>query len=357
MSDLEDEDIRRAIALSLQDDALMRTNVIELVSSEDEDDDLEAPVHTRRKQATENQAARGSMLVEPREIAIVIKKEVTDRMVDHRLPSIEPQNLPEIANKTTSVGSAMLGLDRAQMEAERLARVRLKQTRDEETRSELDGSKELIDSKKRKAPVSDPVPESQDARQVRAKYSTASPLIADDIAGPDLTSSSAFMLQDLTRCAPETQSSRSHPLREPISGKAKSRSSKALPLRTSSDTSSRGHQQTLQGSGVQYLDGIVKKTWVRGCPMESDVIKIEEVFQKETLKLAVLSAFQVDPDWVSSKLLEETKVIWVLGARDEEEVGTRCSFRSKSRSLFSYSYLSSTFLRTLLFILLLSGLW
>jgi hypothetical protein len=35
---------------------------------------------------------------------------------------------------------------------------------------------------------------------------------------------------------------------------------------------------------------------VYGCPRQGDDIKIEEVLQKNDLELAVLSAFQVDPD-------------------------------------------------------------
>lgn len=69
-------------------------------------------------------------------------------------------------------------------------------------------------------------------------------------------------------------------------------------------------QNTL--SGIQYLNGVVKKTWVRGCPRQGDDIKIEEVLQKEDLDFAVLSAYQVDPDWVISKLEPKTKVVMVL---------------------------------------------
>jgi hypothetical protein len=55
----------------------------------------------------------------------------------------------------------------------------------------------------------------------------------------------------------------------------------------------------------------VKKTWAYGYPREDD-IKIEEVFQKADLELAVLSAFQVEPEWVESKLNQTTKIIWFV---------------------------------------------
>jgi hypothetical protein len=47
------------------------------------------------------------------------------------------------------------------------------------------------------------------------------------------------------------------------------------------------------GKGIQYLNGTIKWTYAEGYPRESHTITIEEVLQKETLKAAVLSAFQV----------------------------------------------------------------
>lgn len=77
----------------------------------------------------------------------------------------------------------------------------------------------------------------------------------------------------------------------------------------------------VSGAGIQFPHGVVKKTWADGFPREDD-IKIEEVLQHSTLQHAVLSAFQVEPDWVISKLLRTTKVIWVLQAKTEAEVST-----------------------------------
>ena len=59
---------------------------------------------------------------------------------------------------------------------------------------------------------------------------------------------------------------------------------------------------------------------MKGVPRLGDDIKIEEVLQKDDLKLAVLSAFQVEPEWVESKLDPKTKVIWVLQAKTAAEV-------------------------------------
>jgi len=71
-------------------------------------------------------------------------------------------------------------------------------------------------------------------------------------------------------------------------------------------------------ASLQYPKGAVKKTWAFGHPREND-IKIEEVLQKDKLKVAVLSAFDWDIDWVLSKLnTQTTKMIFVMQAKGEE---------------------------------------
>ena len=52
---------------------------------------------------------------------------------------------------------------------------------------------------------------------------------------------------------------------------------------------------THSNSSVQYPDGTIKWTYVIGYPREEHHITIEEVLQKNTLKAAVLSGFQVTP--------------------------------------------------------------
>jgi hypothetical protein len=87
-------------------------------------------------------------------------------------------------------------------------------------------------------------------------------------------------------------------------------------VQTTSDLPAR----TLTGHGVQYPDGVVKKTWAFGHARAHD-IKIEEVLQKQDLTSAVLSSFMWDVDWVFSKLnRDKTKVIFVMQAKDEATV-------------------------------------
>lgn len=48
-------------------------------------------------------------------------------------------------------------------------------------------------------------------------------------------------------------------------------------------------------SSLQFPDGTIKWTYVLGYPREPHHITIEEVLQKDTLKAAVVSGFQVTP--------------------------------------------------------------
>lgn len=74
-------------------------------------------------------------------------------------------------------------------------------------------------------------------------------------------------------------------------------------------------------SSLQYPDGVVKKTWARGYPRLGDDIKIEEVFQKENLELAVLSSYQWDDEWMLSKIdYTRTKILLLAYAQDEAQV-------------------------------------
>lgn len=89
-------------------------------------------------------------------------------------------------------------------------------------------------------------------------------------------------------------------------------------------------QRTLESSkssssdlskGLKFPQGVVRKTWALGQPRQGDDIKIEEVLQKEDLELAVLSSYQWDEDWLTSKLnFRKTKVILIAFAADEATV-------------------------------------
>ena len=87
-------------------------------------------------------------------------------------------------------------------------------------------------------------------------------------------------------------------------------------------------QQALQPSGTRYPDRAVKETWFKGCLEVGNRIRIKEVIQKDDFELAVLCTIQRDADWIDSKLLARTKIIWVLHterAGGEERTAKRVS--------------------------------
>ncbi|KAF8427386.1 tyrosyl-DNA phosphodiesterase-domain-containing protein [Tirmania nivea] len=71
---------------------------------------------------------------------------------------------------------------------------------------------------------------------------------------------------------------------------------------------------------ILYPDGVVKKTYLEGVERRGDDITIEEVLQKDTLKMAVLSAYQWDTTWIMDKLnVRNTGLILVMQAAEWEE--------------------------------------
>jgi hypothetical protein len=70
--------------------------------------------------------------------------------------------------------------------------------------------------------------------------------------------------------------------------------------------------------GVQFPKGVVKKTYAQYCPRTGDDITIEEVFQRSDLELALLSSFLWDMEWLFSKIdTNRTRFLLVMQAKDE----------------------------------------
>ncbi|GKT88040.1 ubiquitin interaction domain-containing protein [Colletotrichum tofieldiae] len=74
---------------------------------------------------------------------------------------------------------------------------------------------------------------------------------------------------------------------------------------------------------LPFPKGAFKRTWAFGYPRTGEDIKIEEVFQKDKLQLAVLSSFQWDEEWLLSKVdARQTKMLLVAYANNEAEKAT-----------------------------------
>lgn len=84
--------------------------------------------------------------------------------------------------------------------------------------------------------------------------------------------------------------------------------SPTLVSQSTTDTTSKGHSP----AGLQFPRGTVKKTWAFGYPRVGDDIKVEEVFQKQDLSLAVLSSFQWDVEWLLAKINTRSMVVPLL---------------------------------------------
>ncbi|KAK4085664.1 uncharacterized protein Triagg1_654 [Trichoderma aggressivum f. europaeum] len=119
---------------------------------------------------------------------------------------------------------------------------------------------------------------------------------------------------DVVEVPPPKKQARTVP--EPTS---KTTTSKTTATATAS-ASMRSITSSSSSSNLPYPNGIVKRTWSRGCPRTGDTITIEEVFQKDQLELAVLSSFQWDEEWMISKLdIRRTKILLLAFAKDEAQ--------------------------------------
>ncbi|KAE8372877.1 tyrosyl-DNA phosphodiesterase-domain-containing protein [Aspergillus bertholletiae] len=82
---------------------------------------------------------------------------------------------------------------------------------------------------------------------------------------------------------------------------------------------------------IQFPNGVVKKTWAFGYRRQGDDIKIEEVLQKSDLQLAVLSSFMWEMDWLFSKLNPaKTRFYLVMQAKDES---TKLQYKSETAAM------------------------
>lgn len=302
MSDSDDdEDLKRAIALSLEESpppSTKQQSIIDLVSdSEDEDDDLNAPVAIRNRPSVNN-----SRLTENDSKPTRVTKTTFEFKNVSQSMSSQANGQPPAKLETSSSTLRFLGMDRKQMEQERLARLN-KLTKKENV-------PEKTSSQKRMALDSLTRDQEQDGRHVKQKLLSS---YATNTLGERKTYES--------RETVHAENPKSIPIRggsagdqaRPILGESSYNSTKFSDPQYFKD-----RQPAVVG--LQYPEGIVKKTWARGYPRQGDDIKIEEVLQKNDLELAILSGFQLDPEWIQSKLAIHTKVIWVLQAKTEAEV-------------------------------------
>lgn len=102
---------------------------------------------------------------------------------------------------------------------------------------------------------------------------------------------------------------------------ARSRTQSAEPKIPSNQTISEQQAVPSNKPGIQFPNGVVKKTWAFGFPRQGDDIKLEEVFQQSDLTLAILSSFLWDMDFLFSKLdTRRVRFLLIMQAKEEPTV-------------------------------------
>jgi hypothetical protein len=293
MADSDEERLNLAIALSLQPhdtsatrEELKKTNraLVDLTAdSDDEVTALEPP-------ATHHHAAPTS----PKEVG-----------TDHSLPlrdNYESKSNGQVSTDSQHQGShafSILGLDRKRMEQARLARLQHLQERSR--------------SPKRKASISPPP--LRRGTKISKTGENTSKVTAHSNGANESTSSLRV---------------------EPVESKNGSDTSKSVTESNKpedspqSKTSRFEHDPhgltTEKEPTLEFPNGTVKKTWASGYQRNED-IKIEEVLQKSSLQLAVLSSFQWDMDWLLDKIrVGATDILFVMQAKEDSIVSNNIPF-------------------------------
>ncbi|KAI9036666.1 uncharacterized protein KD926_001561 [Aspergillus affinis] len=186
-------------------------------------------------------------------------------------PAVSQQTHVPSSEQNISRPMGVLGLNRKQMEQERLARLA-----------------------KRK-PEDTPLCEERDKKQLRTQ-----------------TSPKAQMKRDLDKLSTAIDPSPQPQITRPEA----SRPSTNIPS---------------PQSFVQFPAGVVKKTWSYSSPRRGDDIKIEEVFQRSNLELAVLSSFMWDMEWLFSKLdTRNSLFLLIMQAKDD---ATKRQYESETEAM------------------------
>ncbi|EPE29923.1 Phospholipase D/nuclease [Glarea lozoyensis ATCC 20868] len=294
----QDDELKRAIALSLQESGVVRDedvsyegtrkkNVIDLVSS-DEEDDLDAPVVARPVRSLHNPIAKTSRV---QDLSIAASKNLEKKALNEERgleQNDEPAAIEKISTVVQSTAESASGttlgilgkFDRKKMEEERLERAR---NRKEQTEG---GGSSSEPSRKRKATSPLAEHEARSGKQNVTKSTMPSSSAPRTIgASNPVALSSGFNLNNL----PQTQK-----------------------------------QQPSESSRISNLNQTPNILSYRN-----------QATNLSELEHAVLSAFQIEPDWIGGKMEERTKVVWVLQAKGE---GEKANIRSQAPSNYQFCF-------------------
>ena len=292
----DDEALRIAIAMSLGEEPPAKKKkkplTVDLTQDDGDEDEIDLTREEDIETASESSSGSprpgmiGADSVGP-EVKTVPKGEVGERKQESKNGN-EGKAEPVPASETSGASSlsALLGLDRAKMEEERLARLR-KRKAAEEGHSQADSSKRVKTNDENRRPDAVVGASKQPAAQRHAGV-TQMPARP---AQPKIATLASLAEQRQTHHPPK--------------------------IATKSGQSS--------GTYLPYPKGVVKKTWCRGQPRLGDDITIGEVLQKDECELALISSFQWDQEWMYEQFdLKRTKLILVSQGGSDEEVRGYC---------------------------------
>lgn len=102
------------------------------------------------------------------------------------------------------------------------------------------------------------------------------------------------------------------------------RSSRKAPKLESNKPETSTSKTSGSSRSLQFPKGVVKKTWAFGHDRNGTEIKLEEVLESQTLRTAVLSAYQWDVEWVLAKIKTplrggSTKCVFVMQAKEQAD--------------------------------------
>jgi hypothetical protein len=293
MSDADsDEDLQKAIALSLMSSEPgsqeIKAIVIEDDDDDEDDDDLDKPRNMHPLTSTRTRASR---------TASAPTESTQSTVMDLSTPM---QFLSETKNEAAPPAVGLLGLDRRQMEEERLARVALGKG------AEADISISAAPTKKRKASTS-PIHSRDMARRGKERLRNLTepiptPTTKRELGASKCATSALADRRKLDRLHLDNKGlDINHPqIHDSINSPPHHDTTVSISgTQAPHHLHGKAQSRAVDVSGIQYLDGIVKKTWAFGYDRRGDDIKIEEVLQKNDLQLAVLSSYQIDADCMS----------------------------------------------------------
>lgn len=273
--DMDSAMMREAIAASLRmnsnakprRDIKPSKDVVDLTN--DSDGESVKEVHPKSKPNvgpdTDDEADQDAEEEFKRAIELSLRHAQPDTQAAEKQVSKSPQKSPKIS---TPLG--VLGLDRKQMEQERLARLA-----------------------KRKADTSASPPGRSPAKVTKIEK-------VEESNTPNISIPS---MQPLTRT----------PTPNPLT--------QICDRPTANDPSFK--VQPTARSLPQWPFGAVKKTYVNNQPRTGDDITIEEVVQRGDVELAVLSSFLWDTEWIFNKFdRHRTRFYLIMHAKEESTVGS-----------------------------------